>query len=155
MPKARGPAPQPERPELKLLRSKAAAPRRTPVPASRPPAAPSWLTPSQRSTWKRVTAEMEAAEIGVHAIDTDVLVAYCCAVSTMAEAAQLLAKDGVIIDGVHRGKVRHPATIIFGQNARLVDSLAASLGLSPDSRSRMRLPVPDTEAAYAGDPYCA
>lgn len=140
----RGPVPKPP---LKLLPGTGSR-RRTPVPAARLPEPPSWLNLPQRTTWERVTSELDAAGIGALRIDQDILVAYCVAVCQMQDAAELLAKDGPIVRGANGGRVRHPAAILFGQSARLVDSLASSLGLTPDARARMRLSVPNTEAAH-------
>lgn len=150
MPKRTGPAPQPN---LRLLQPKASTARRSPTPAQRPPTPPAWLNTVQRSIWKRTVAELIAADIGALAIDQDILTAYVCAVANMETAAQLLAKEGPIVKGVNAQAVRNPAAILFGQSARLVDSLAGSLGLSPDARSRMKLPLPDTEAAHVRDLY--
>lgn len=153
MPHRRGPAPKPE---LTLLRPKGVTTAsRTPVPASRPANPPSWLNASQRRIWTHTVTELAAAGLDVHAIDQDILTAYVTATDQMTEAAKLIATEGVVITGSRKNKVRHPATIVFAQSARLVDRLAASLGLAPDSRMRMRLPAPDTEAANMADPYSA
>jgi P27 family predicted phage terminase small subunit len=140
MPKARGAKPQPE---LRLLTGTAErTPRRSPTPAQRPPQAPSWLSAAQRAIWSRTVKELEAAGIGAYAADRDLIVAYVAAVDAMESAARILAKEGVCVIGVNGQKVRHPASIVFAQSARLVDSMSASLGLSPDSRSRITHPRP-------------
>jgi P27 family predicted phage terminase small subunit len=110
---------------------------------------------AQRAIWTSTVRELGAAGLNVHAIDETVLTAFTTATDQMMAAAEIITRDGVVITGARTGMVRHPATIVYAQSARLVDRLAASLGLAPDSRMRMRLPVPDTEAAHMADPYGA
>ncbi len=67
------------------------------------------------------------------------MTSYPVAVDLVRQASEAIATDGLITASRNGEGVRHPASIILAAHMRLVDSIAASLGVSPSSRQRMRL----------------
>jgi P27 family predicted phage terminase small subunit len=111
------------------------------------PAAPSWLTVAQRRAFSQIVTDMVDARVGLASVDASLIVAMAIAVDLHRQACETLAHDGLFCPGRGGATIRHPAVIVCSQQAALLDRLAASLGLSPTERSRMRSTTPDTEGA--------
>lgn len=93
------------------------------------------MEPASRAVWDRVMHEFASAGV-VKAADTDVLRMYCDAVARYEESSRLLARSGPLIKGARSGDfVRNPLHQIVRDNAKLVQSLAGELGLTPAART--------------------
>lgn len=71
--------------------------------------------------------------------DLMIFVAYCLNVNILVESQLDIDKNGMTIEG-SRGPVRNPALATFAAATTALRSLAAEFGMTPSSRSRMRLP---------------
>jgi P27 family predicted phage terminase small subunit len=98
--------------------------------------------PAQK-VWRRVVREMRGTDVIANA-DADVLRCYCEAVARYAQAAEMLARSGPLVRGVHRGAgelVKNPLHQVVRDNADAVRMFARELGLSPSARAGLRLDV--------------
>ena len=87
--------------------------------------------------WRHVLRDMRHTRV-VRAADTDVLRAYCEAVSRYAQAARLYAQSGPIVkrDG---NLVKNPLHQVARDNADEIRQFARELGLSPSARVGLRI----------------
>jgi P27 family predicted phage terminase small subunit len=70
--------------------------------------------------------------------DRDALHAYCELVVQHRNAAKLVERDGVIIQGAH-GVVRHPAVSVMKEAGTMLKAFARDFGLTPSARSAIRV----------------
>jgi P27 family predicted phage terminase small subunit len=102
------------------------------------PKPPDWLDTEAIAEWNRVTPELH--EMGVLAlIDRGALAGYCDAWSHFVAAAREMNGPLAVDDRRHDTK-RNPAWVAYTQASRLVSEKAKELGLSPNSRGRMKAP---------------
>jgi P27 family predicted phage terminase small subunit len=94
-----------------------------------------------QKVWRRVVREMRGTDVIANA-DADVLRCYCEAVARYAQAAEMLARSGPLVRGVHRGAgelVKNPLHQVVRDNADAVRLFARELGLSPSARAGLRV----------------
>jgi P27 family predicted phage terminase small subunit len=111
--------------------------------------APAWLNREAKREWKRVVAEL--GPLGVLTVlDVSALCANCVAWSEMRAAEDIIQRDGVVITDQYGKQMKHPAVAV--KNAALTAMLrwGAELGLTPSSRTRLR--VPSKPSTNAGPP---
>ena len=109
-----------------------------PVPGSGAVTPPEWLDADARAQWTRLAPDLidkgvlkpwDAAAFGL----------WCDAAARHAEAAQIIAEEGVIAIGLHGGKVKHPAVSIVTGYAQVMLSYGARFGLTPSDRSQLKV----------------
>ncbi len=71
--------------------------------------------------------------------------AYCANVQLLIESMEDIELNGTTIVGA-RGEVRNPALASFNAATVALRGLAAEFGMTPSSRSRMKLPGDDGES---------
>lgn len=120
------------------------------------PEMPKHLGKGARAVWKRTVAEMERAGTLTHA-DRDILAAFCVAVADLESLVTEIDASGRMIDsptvdrngrltGATVRKV-NPALKWQAEASARVQRLAAELGLTPASRSRVNAPAEAQAAA--------
>lgn len=105
------------------------------------PEPPDWLGEHGQKEWVRV---------GPYLIDNKMLKesdlvtfgAYCANVDMLIEAKLDIKKNGMTVWGA-RGPVRNPALATFAAATTALRTLAAEFGMTPSSRSRIKLPIND------------
>jgi P27 family predicted phage terminase small subunit len=108
------------------------------------PDPPEWLDEVGQKEWHRVGPHLLKAGLLTEA-DLIPFAAYCANVQIMVKALIDIEDDGMTIPGA-RGAVRNPALAAFSSSTNSLRSLAAEFGLTPSSRSRMKLPGDDGES---------
>lgn len=103
--------------------SKLNLPTDEPVPATGNWDAPTWMTGEALSAWKRIVPEMVRLGIWTTA-DRDIVTAYCVVYDEIVRTV----KSGKELKASLVGQLR---------------SLAAELGCTPSSRTRLTVPKPD------------
>ncbi len=102
------------------------------------PIAPAWLGSYGRKEWDRVAPYLWANKLLTIADET-ALAAYCQNVDQLVEATLDIQENGYTIIGA-RGPVRNPALATFAQATTALRAMAAEFGMTPSSRSRIKLP---------------
>ena len=149
----RGPKPQPTK--IKILRGN---PGQRPLNAREPtlalatPTPPDWLGDEAREKWDEVAAEL--AQMGVlTSVDADVLALYSVT-WTEWKAASLAIRDHGLTVRTPRGEERTSPYVLIGNKALMqLRALAAELGLTPSSRSRVQTSTsapPPASSKWAG-----
>ena len=100
--------------------------------------APEWLSPAQRLLWRQVIL---AAPPGLlRTLDAPLVTTYVIAMSMQQEAAEGLAKYGVIVKSPDGGTpIKSPWSTILHQATQTLVRAGAELGFSPASRSRVSI----------------
>lgn len=124
-----------------------------PLPASGVPEIPAGLSDVATAEWKAITPALE--RLGVLAsIDGKALAAYCECYATWRQAAEEVAAKGIIIEEpIVGGPIedrevigykykRNPAVTIANDAMKLMKSFLIEFGLTPASRSRLRIEKP-------------
>lgn len=113
---------------------------REPVPPEGVPDAPSFLDAEARAEWDR-TSEVLAAMGLLTQADRSALAAYCVAYSRWVQAEAQVAKFGTIVKSPEKGfPMKSPYLTVADQALEAMRKLMVEFGLTPSSRSRIRLP---------------
>jgi P27 family predicted phage terminase small subunit len=102
------------------------------------PQAPDWLGEYGQREYKRVGPYLVKNKLLSEA-DWLPFLAYCMNVQMLIEASEDIKENGMTIYGT-RGPVRNPALATFAAATTALRSLATEFGMTPSSRSRMKLP---------------
>lgn len=101
---------------------------------------PKHLTGVARRTWKFYSREAH----WLTAADRDALESFCVQVAVFREAAEIIKREGVLDESRPTVKA-HPAVKVSKDAAAMMAKLAAELGFTPSSRSRLNIPEPDDD----------
>lgn len=148
----RGPAPQPTK--LRLLNG--ARPDKVnqhePIPTDELPVCPDDEPQDVRDLFDRVVRHLDTMKLASSA-DTEQLLVYCWAVVVHRQASvQLMAGDGVLIEGAMGGQVKHPALQIMRDAAQTIRSYAGEFGLTPSARAGLEVKGADDGDNPFGQP---
>ena len=84
------------------------------------------------------------AELGLLTeMDTTALEMMCLHYATAVQAERLIRREGLVTTGVRGGLVKHPAVQILRDSSTAFRQYAEQFGLTPSSRARIELPMPD------------
>ncbi len=98
------------------------------------PRKPEWLAPIAAKVWDEVVGELSDIEGLLCPLDSSALACYCHAHQRLAEAREILGRDGLILDGR-----RHPALMIESKCIEQITTIGQKFGLTPTSRSSLRI----------------
>jgi P27 family predicted phage terminase small subunit len=114
---------------------------REPQPPEGVPDRPDWLDQEAQAEWDRVTAELQLSGL-LTLVDRAALAAYCTAWSRWVEAEAMVKKFGMIVKSPAQGfPVKSPYLSIADQALETMRKLMIEFGLTPSSRSRIRVPL--------------
>lgn len=162
MPRGRKP-----RPVLQVIREGNPGHRKVADPVTLPPSAlvePVWaeLLPGSAAETRRArataarlwarTAPTLSRSMGLVAAQQDALVDYCVTRARIEQGERALSRKGVVVSAgrADRGSVRNPWTTVLNQYRPHFRALAAELGLTPSSASRLNRP---TQGQDDDDPF--
>ena len=104
-----------------------------------PPRPPTWLSPVAKAEWKRVTRDLARLGIIHPVLDVTILACYCSTYSLWRDATAQVTAEGMTYKTDAGLVKRHPGVAIAAQAARDLLSFGAELGLSPISRTKLRV----------------
>lgn len=93
--------------------------------------------------WKRVAPELHAAGV-LTVIDRAMLIGYVRNYARALEAEALIAKHGLTVENASGGQSPNPAIRIARSSWDLVAKFAADFGMTPASRTRLKVQPPAT-----------
>ena len=115
---------------------------REPEPPGSRPTCPSHLSTTAKAEWKRIAGTLN--EIGiVTQVDRTVLAAHCQAYGRWVEAEKKLAETPVFLKTPAGYVQQSPWLTISNNQMELMAKYMAELGLTPSSRSRLAISIPD------------
>ena len=124
---------------------------REPAPPPEIPACPEFLDTAAREEWDRTSLIL--ANMGLLTLaDRSALAAYCVAYSRWVQAEQQVARFGTIVKSPEKGfPMKSPYLTVADQALETMRKLMVEFGLTPSSRSRIRVP----EGGRAADEFDA
>jgi P27 family predicted phage terminase small subunit len=109
------------------------------VPAGLPDC-PDWLDEEAKAEWQRIVPELDAMGL-LSRVDRPALAAYCTAWSRWVNAEEQVRKFGPIVKSPERGfPMKSPYLSIADQALEIMRKMMVEFGLTPSSRSRIRVP---------------
>lgn len=113
---------------------------REPVPPDGIPDCPDFLTDEARAEWFRTAKVLKEMQLLTLA-DRSALAAYCTAYGRWVEAEQQVQKYGTIVKSPNKGfPMKSPYLTVADQALESMRKLMVEFGLTPSSRSRIRVP---------------
>ena len=113
---------------------------REPVPPDGIPDCPDFLTNEARAEWFRTAKVLKDMQLLTLA-DRSALAAYCTAYGRWVEAEQQVQKYGTIVKSPNKGfPMKSPYLTVADQALESMRKLMVEFGLTPSSRSRIRVP---------------
>lgn len=112
-----------------------------PQPTPGIPPCPDHLDDVAAQEWQRIAPELESLGL-LTQVDLAALAAYCQAYSRWIAAEAVIAAQGITYTS-EKGMIRpHPAVSIAKESMRLIREFVSEFGLSPASRTRIRVSAP-------------
>jgi len=114
---------------------------REPVPPEGIPDCPDFLTNEARAEWFRIAKVLKEMQLLTLA-DRAALAAYCTAYGRWVEAEKQVQKYGTIVKSPHKGfPMKSPYLTVADQALESMRKLMVEFGLTPSSRSRIKVPA--------------
>jgi|SRR5579872_39044 len=112
-----------------------------PMPAEGIPECPEFLDDEAKAEWFRTATVLHDARLLTLA-DRSALAAYCTAYSRWIHAEQQVRKYGAIVKSPDKGfPLKSPYLTIAEQSLETMRKFMIEFGLTPSSRSRLRVPA--------------
>jgi P27 family predicted phage terminase small subunit len=105
------------------------------------PVKPPWLSPIAAAVWDQVVGELGEIEGLLCPLDGPALACYCHAHQRLHEAREIVARDGLILDGR-----RHPALMVEAKAIEQITSIGQKFGLTPTSRNSLSIDPQSTSS---------
>lgn len=109
-----------------------------PVPPKGMPKMPAWLSSAAKKFWKGSAKEFYKAGL-LTKFDVVAFAAMCEQLGTIEQCNKMLAEHGMTMIGQSGFPVKHPAVSIKREYVALLRSFASEFGLTPSSRSRVKI----------------
>jgi P27 family predicted phage terminase small subunit len=108
------------------------------------PQCPKHLKDEARKEWRRVSKQLH--ELGILTrVDRSVLAAYCTAWGTYVEAEEHLESEGHVLISEKGAVTQNPWSWISKSARDQMVKFAAEFGMTPSSRSRVKVEMPSEE----------
>jgi P27 family predicted phage terminase small subunit len=118
--------------------------KREPKVESKIPACPNHLKGAARTEWNTLTKELHALGL-ISNVDRAALAICCTAWADYVKASNKLVKQGEVIISEKGGMYQNPWVAIKKRSMDQVIKFYAEFGMTPSSRSRVKVDAPDEE----------
>lgn len=108
------------------------------------PRPPAHLSDEEKSKWKLLVKELYPLGL-VTTIDQDSLAFYCVLYVRWIKAEKMVRDKGEIIKTVSGNIIQNPYLSIANRALEQLNKLSAEFGMTPSSRSRVKVESPDAE----------
>lgn len=122
--------------------------KKEPKVESKIPLCPSHLKGAARTEWNTLTKELHALRLLLN-VDRAALAVCCTAWADYVKASNKLVKEGEVIISEKGGMYQNPWVAIKKRSMDQVMKFYAEFGMTPSSRSRVKVDVPDEEEEMA------
>lgn len=105
---------------------------------------------TQKTVWNQTLKDLASEGRYLSLLNYQTLVAFCDAAGLIKTCAEVLEKEGFLVDGGREGKKRNPVSSIRISALNALRSLAVELALTPSSSPRLPAKyVPPEENPFA------
>lgn len=147
---ARGRKPKPTKiKQLEGNPGKRALNKQEPKTKSVIPICPSHLKGAARTEWGTLTKELHALGL-ISTVDRAALAICCTAWADYVQASNKLVKEGAVIISDKGGMYQNPWVAIKKRSMDQVMKFYSEFGMTPSSRSRVKVDIPTEEDEMAG-----
>jgi len=109
-----------------------------PRPLAKTPTCPACLGDEARTEWKRLSNEL--SELGLlTGLDRAMLAAYCQAHALWVEAVASIERYGMMVKSPNGYPMQSPYVAVANKQVEIMVRIAAELGMTPSSRTRIRV----------------
>jgi P27 family predicted phage terminase small subunit len=109
-----------------------------PQPVAKAPACPPCLGEEASKEWQRLAKEL--AELGLlTGLDRNLLAAYCQAHALWVEAVASIGRYGTMVKSPNGYPMQSPYVAVANKQVEIMVRIAAELGMTPSSRTRIRV----------------
>jgi len=115
-----------------------------PIPPSEIPSCPPHLNKEAQAEWDRMAIELKPLGL-LTKIDKAIFASYCQAWSTWVEASKKVVKEGMITISPNGWQVENSYFSIMNKAMKQMNIALTELGMSPSSRSRIKIEKPKQE----------
>lgn len=122
--------------------------KKEPKPVGGAPICPAHLKGAARTEWKRLIAELGEMSL-LSKVDRAELSLCCSAWGTYVKASGKIEKEGEVLTSDKGGLYQHPWVSIRNRSMEQVHKFYAEFGLTPSSRSRIKVDMLDEEDEMA------
>jgi P27 family predicted phage terminase small subunit len=122
----------------------------TPQPVIGSPDIPKSLTGEARKAWITFAQDMEGMGVLSHA-DRAAMILLCKAWAVMADCNRHVKKEGIIVTLSNGVKAKNPYLKLYQEEQKVVIKLLAHFGLTPSSRSQIKISPPIDGGDEFGD----
>jgi len=147
------PGPTPTPTKLKLLtgnRGKRPLNDREPEPENRIPRKPPILRGKAATEWYRISKLLFDLEI-LTELDSTALAIYCQSWATWLDAEKAINKQGMVIKTQTGRTITNPYISIANKAAENMRKFLSEFGMTPASRTRIRIPIKKSPETSFGD----
>lgn len=109
---------------------------------------PKHLNALAKKEWRRVVVDMRVAGV-LTRVDRAALEAYCVSYARWLQAEEEVEREGITIVGPKGGVMKNPAVSVSLQERAIMHKFAAEFGMTPSSRSRLKVERPDEGQSLA------
>lgn len=115
-----------------------------PQPPADKPACPNWLSPEAKKCWRKLAHDLHVCGV-LTKIDGGTLAQYCEAWGRWVEAIRVVQEKGMVMKTKQGNIIQNPYLGIANRAWDQVKAIAPELGLTPSSRSRIKVTKPKQE----------
>lgn len=98
---------------------------------------PAWLSAYAREVWVETVETLEIEGRPLNRLNLQTLTGFCDAAGLVRECSEVLARDGMTIEGGREGLKRHPAVTTRISALNSLRGYAIELGLTPGTAARI------------------
>jgi P27 family predicted phage terminase small subunit len=109
-----------------------------PRPAAKAPPCPACLGDEARKEWQRLAKELAALGL-LTGLDRNLLAAYCQAHALWVEAVSSIGRYGTMVKSPNGFPMQSPYVAVANKQVDIMVRIAAELGMTPSSRTRIRV----------------
>jgi P27 family predicted phage terminase small subunit len=119
--------------------------RSEPRPQIELPPAPEYLGDDEKHKWAAVVKELHPLGL-VTTVDKDALAMYCVIYVRWMKAERMVREKGEIIKTAAGNIIQNPYLAIANRALDQLNKLGAEFGMTPSSRSRVKVELPNAES---------
>lgn len=99
---------------------------------------PEWLSAHAQEVWRETITTLEDEGRPLNRLNMQAFTGFCDAAGLVRECSEVLARDGMTIDGGREGLKRHPAVTTRISALNALRSFAIELALTPGTAARIQ-----------------